>query len=61
MLQGKGQAVWEEVPVPTIGPYDALVRPTAVATCTTDVHLIETVALPGAISPPKQSEEEMTE
>jgi len=48
VLQDKGQAVWKEVPVPTIGPYDALVRPSAVATCTTDVHLIKTVALPAA-------------
>ncbi len=46
VLQGKRQAVWKEVPVPSIGPYDALVRPSAVATFTTDVHLIETVALP---------------
>ena len=45
VLQGKGQAVWKEAPVPTIGPYDALVRRSAVVTCTTDVHLIETVAL----------------
>jgi threonine dehydrogenase-like Zn-dependent dehydrogenase len=48
VLQAKGQANWQEVPVPEIGPYDALVRPTAVATCTTDVHLIETLSLPNA-------------
>jgi hypothetical protein len=29
VLQGKGDAAWQEVPVPQIGPYDALVRPTA--------------------------------
>lgn len=28
-----------------------LVRPTAVATCTTDIHLIEMVALPAASGP----------
>jgi threonine dehydrogenase-like Zn-dependent dehydrogenase len=49
VLHGKGQAAWTEVPVPTLGPYDALVRPTAVATCTTDVHLIETAAFPAAV------------
>jgi len=32
VLQGKGQAAWQQVPVPPIGPCDALVRPAAVAT-----------------------------
>ena len=50
VLQGKGDAAWQEVPVPEIGPYDALVRPTAVATCTTDVHAIATLAFPNALS-----------
>jgi threonine dehydrogenase-like Zn-dependent dehydrogenase len=49
VLHGKGDAAWTEVPAPTMGPYDALVRPTVVATCTTDVHLIETAGLPAAI------------
>jgi NADPH:quinone reductase-like Zn-dependent oxidoreductase len=49
VLQGKGDAAWQEVPVPEIGPYDALVRPTAVATCTTDVHAIATMAFPNAL------------
>jgi threonine dehydrogenase-like Zn-dependent dehydrogenase len=44
VLKEKGKAVWEDIPVPQIGPYDALVRPTAVATCTTDVHAIATLA-----------------
>ncbi|WP_172825601.1 zinc-binding dehydrogenase [Microbacterium pygmaeum] len=35
--------------MPCVGPYDALVRPTVVAICTTDVHLIETAARPTAI------------
>ena len=30
-------------------PNDALVRPTAVATCTTDVHAIATLAFPNAL------------
>ena len=50
VLQGKGDAAWQEVPVPEIGPYDALVRPTAVATCTTDVHAIATLAFPNALN-----------
>lgn len=49
ILETKGRAVWKEIPEPEIGPYDALVRPTAVATCTTDIHLIETAAWPNAI------------
>lgn len=49
VLQGKGDAAWQEVPVPEIGPYDALVRPTAAATCTTDVHAIATMAFPNAL------------
>ncbi|MEJ5145335.1 zinc-binding dehydrogenase [Sphingobacterium sp. MYb388] len=49
ILKEKGKALWEELPAPEIGPYDALVRPTAVATCTTDVHLIETAAWPNAV------------
>jgi threonine dehydrogenase-like Zn-dependent dehydrogenase len=49
VLEGKGQAAWNEVPVPAIGPYDALVRPTTVTTCTTDVHLIATAAWPAAV------------
>jgi len=35
VIQEKGRAGWQDVRVPGIGPYDALVRPTAVATCTT--------------------------
>jgi threonine dehydrogenase-like Zn-dependent dehydrogenase len=50
VLQGKGDAAWQKVPVPEIGPYDALVRPTAVATCTTDVHAIATLAFPNALN-----------
>jgi threonine dehydrogenase-like Zn-dependent dehydrogenase len=49
VLKEKGKAVWEDVPVPKIGPYDALVRPTAVATCTTDVHAIATLAFPNMV------------
>jgi threonine dehydrogenase-like Zn-dependent dehydrogenase len=49
VLHGRGNAAWTDVPVPSLGQYDALVRPTAVATCTTDVHLIETAGLPAAV------------
>jgi threonine dehydrogenase-like Zn-dependent dehydrogenase len=49
VIQEKSRAAWQDVPVPKIGPYDALVRPTAVATCITDVHLIDSLSLPNAL------------
>jgi len=49
VLEAKGKATWKEVPMPVLGPNDALVRPTAVATCTTDVHMIATAALPKTV------------
>ena len=52
VLHEKGSARWTDVPVPTLGPYDALVRPTAVAICTTDIHLIATAGLPAAVGKP---------
>lgn len=52
VLHAKGHASWTEVPVPPLGPYDALVRPTAIAICTTDIHLIATAGLPAAVGKP---------
>ncbi|MEN2738666.1 zinc-binding dehydrogenase [Microbacterium sp. X-17] len=52
VLHGKDDASWSDVPIPPLGPYDALVRPTAVATCTTDVHLIAAASFPNAIGKP---------
>jgi isopropanol dehydrogenase (NADP+) len=49
ILEGKNQAFWRDIPIPEIGSYDALVRVTAVATCTTDVHQIQTASLPTLI------------
>jgi isopropanol dehydrogenase (NADP+) len=49
VLHEKGHAAWADMPEPMIGPDDALVRPTAVASCTTDVHLIATAAFPNAV------------
>lgn len=38
---------WKEVNRPTLkNPYDAIARPLAVSPCTSDVHLIETGAIP---------------
>lgn len=49
VLKEKGKAVWENVPIPEIGPKDVLTRVSAVATCTTDVHMIATAAFPALI------------
>ena len=49
VLKAKGNAVFEDIPIPHIEPRDALVRTTAMAVCTTDIHLIETAAWPRAI------------
>lgn len=50
VLHEKGRASWRDAPVSPLGPYDALVRPTAVATCTTDVHLMATAGFPAAVA-----------
>lgn len=49
VLEEKGRASLVEVEVPEISPRDALVRTTAMAVCTTDIHLIKTAAWPRAI------------
>lgn len=52
VLHEKGRASWSDVPTPVIGADDALVRPTTVAVCTTDIHLIGTAGFPAAIGKP---------
>ena len=47
VTQEKGRAGWQDVAVPEIGPPSS--APTAVATCTTDVHLIDSLSLPNAL------------
>jgi isopropanol dehydrogenase (NADP+) len=41
ILTGNGHGAWTDVAERVVGAEDALVRPTAVAPCTTDVHLIQ--------------------
>ena len=48
LIQEKGRAGWQDIPVPEIGPCDADVRPMAVAACTAGVHLIDSLSLPSA-------------
>jgi threonine dehydrogenase-like Zn-dependent dehydrogenase len=49
VLHEKGDAGWAQVPDPEVGPYDAVTRVTAAATCTTDVHMIATAAFPASV------------
>lgn len=49
VLHEKGNAGWAEVPEPEVGPYDAITKVTAAATCTTDVHMIATAAFPALL------------
>ena len=49
VLEARGRAALLDRPLPAIGAGDALVRTTAMAVCTTDVHLIKTAAWPHAV------------
>lgn len=49
VLREKGDAAWADIPASPPGPMEAIIHPAAVAACTTDVHLIETAALPAAL------------
>jgi threonine dehydrogenase-like Zn-dependent dehydrogenase len=45
VLVDKNKAEWRnDLPEPLIGPYDCVIRPAIVAPCTTDIHLMETMA-----------------
>jgi len=46
VLVEKGKTEWREVPKPEMGAFDVAIKPTVVAPCTTDLHLIETFAMP---------------
>ena len=39
-MLGIGKVGWIEKDKPQVGPYDALVRPLAVAPCTSDIHTV---------------------
>ena len=39
----KGKTGWIEAKDPTPGPLDAIIRPTAISTCTSDTHIVETL------------------
>lgn len=39
-MLGIGKTGWIEKPEPEMGPLDALVRPLAVAPCSSDVHTV---------------------
>lgn len=47
VLEGVNQVAWrDDLPEPDIGPLDATIKPIIVAPCTTDIALIETMAMP---------------
>ncbi|MCC8180235.1 MAG: zinc-binding dehydrogenase [Planctomycetes bacterium] len=47
ILEDINKAAWrDDLPEPEIGPFGAVIKPVVVAPCTTDVHLLETNAMP---------------
>jgi threonine dehydrogenase-like Zn-dependent dehydrogenase len=40
---GKGQVGWKDLPDPTPGPRDCIVRPTVITPCTSDVNIVDTL------------------
>jgi len=47
VLDDVNVASWhDDLPIPSIGPYGAVIKPVIVATCTSDVHLKQTGAMP---------------
>lgn len=47
ILEDINKASWrDDLPEPKIGPLGAVIKPVVVAPCTTDVHLLETNAMP---------------
>lgn len=50
VLNGKDDVSWrDDLPVTKVGPFDALVRPTMISPCTTDIHLIHAPMMPAVI------------
>jgi threonine dehydrogenase-like Zn-dependent dehydrogenase len=47
ILEDIGKARWhDDYPEPKAGPGEAVIKPVLVAPCTSDVHILETMALP---------------
>jgi len=42
-ILGRNKIGWKDLPKPEVGPNDALVKPTALCPCTSDVHIVETL------------------
>lgn len=49
ILRGPSHVELGERPIPTPGPYEALIKVTAVATCNTDLEIVENVIFPPAV------------
>jgi threonine dehydrogenase-like Zn-dependent dehydrogenase len=47
VLKSIGKAAWrDDLPKPVAGPGEVVIKPVIVAPCTTDVHILETMAFP---------------
>ncbi|MFP3153459.1 zinc-binding dehydrogenase [Lachnospiraceae bacterium ZAX-1] len=50
VLNSKDNVSWrDDLPITKVGPLDALIRPTVISPCTTDIHLIHAPMMPSAI------------
>ncbi|HIW83742.1 MAG TPA: alcohol dehydrogenase catalytic domain-containing protein [Candidatus Dorea gallistercoris] len=49
VLTERNRAQWIDIPVPEIGEFDALVKVTCAAPCTTDIHQMQDTTLPTLI------------
>lgn len=50
VLEGANKVCWkDDLPVMKVGPLDALVKPTTISPCTTDIHLIKAPMMPAII------------
>ena len=52
ILYGKDDYRWGDFPVTKLGPFDALIRPTVISPCTTDIHLIHSPMMPAVLGKP---------
>lgn len=47
VLEGKNSALWkDDLPMPKAGPGEVVIKPVIVSPCTSDVHILETMAFP---------------
>ncbi|MDR1677089.1 MAG: zinc-binding dehydrogenase [Deltaproteobacteria bacterium] len=42
-ITGQGKTGWVDLPPPTPGPLDVILKPTALCPCTSDIHIVDTL------------------